>query len=206
MTVHRILATLVMTRPRHVRTVRQKMQELTRNDRVRILLIKNFLCVRHHSRNNSLRAGKLLTRIPCQLQHTYRVNYKMRTVSIIQHAHRAGTCNFTVSCKSNQSEFRRNLQKLCNISKKANFRRYFDAPIVPISLKFRSNVRNFAWHFVLRTTKFHTTVYFGERNSVEHFVCWSRNQTECGFFFNDRVFTEISKYTHTHVHRTFALN
>jgi len=21
---------------------------------------------------------------------------------------------------------------------------------------------------------------FGERNFVEHFVCWSRNQTECG--------------------------
>ena len=39
-TVHRILATLVMTRARHVRTVRQKMQELSRNDRVRILLNK----------------------------------------------------------------------------------------------------------------------------------------------------------------------
>ena len=161
MTVHRILATLVMTRARHVRTVRQKMQELTRNDRVRILLIKNFLCVRQHGRNNSLRAGKLLTRIPCQLRHAYRVNYKMRTVSIIQHAHRADTCSFTVSCKSNQSEFRRNLPKLCDISKKADFRRYFDAPIGPISLKFRSNVRNFAWHFVLRTTKFRTTVYLG---------------------------------------------
>ena len=58
LTVHRILATLVMTRARHVRTVRQKMQELTRNDRVRILVIKNFLCVRQHGRNNSLRAGK----------------------------------------------------------------------------------------------------------------------------------------------------
>ena len=57
-TVHRILATLVMPRARHVRTVRQKMQELSRNDRVRILLIKNFLCVRQHGRNNSLRAGK----------------------------------------------------------------------------------------------------------------------------------------------------
>ena len=57
-TVHRILATLVMTRARHVRTVRQKMQELSRNDRVRILLIKNFLSVRQHGRNNSLRAGK----------------------------------------------------------------------------------------------------------------------------------------------------
>ena len=42
-TVHRILATLVMTRARHVRTVRQKMQELARNDRVRIFLIKNCL-------------------------------------------------------------------------------------------------------------------------------------------------------------------
>ena len=144
-TVHRILATLVMTRARHVRTVRQKMQELTRNDRVRILLIKNVLCVRQHGRNNSLCAGKLLTRIPCQLRH----------------AHRAGTCSSTVSCKSNQSEFRQNLPKLCDISKKANFRRYFDAPIVPISLKFCSNVPNFTWHFVLRTTKFCATVYLG---------------------------------------------
>ena len=157
MTVHRILATLVMTRARHVRTVRQKMQELTRNDRVRILLIKNFLCVRQDGRNNSLCAGKLLTQVPCNLRHAYCANYKMRTVSIVQHAHRAGTCSFTVSCKSNQSEFRRNLPKLCDISKKANFRRYFDAPIVPISLKFRSNVQNFAWHFVLRTTKFRGT-------------------------------------------------
>ena len=41
-TVHRILATLVMTRAQHIHTVRQKKQELTRNDRVRILLIKNL--------------------------------------------------------------------------------------------------------------------------------------------------------------------
>ena len=130
------------------------MQELTRNNRVRILLIKNFLCVRQHGRNNSLRASKLLTRIPRQLRHAYRVNYKMRTMSIIQHAHRAGTCSFTVSCKSNH------LPKLCDISKRANFRRYFDAPIVPISLKFCSNVRNFAWHFVLWTTKFRGNISF----------------------------------------------
>ena len=32
MTLHRILATLVMTRARHVQTVRQKKQELTRNN------------------------------------------------------------------------------------------------------------------------------------------------------------------------------
>ena len=137
------------------------MQELTRNNQVRKLLIKNFLCVRKHGRNNSLHAGKLLTQIPCQLRHAYRVNYKMRNVSIIQHAHRAGTCRFTVSCKSNQSEFRRNLPKLCDISKKANFRRYFDGTIVPMSVNFRSNVRNFAWHFVVPTTKFRTTVYLG---------------------------------------------
>ena len=42
-TLHRILATLVMTRTQHIHTVRQKKQELTRNDRVRILLIKNFV-------------------------------------------------------------------------------------------------------------------------------------------------------------------
>ena len=47
-TVHRILATLVMTHARHVRTVRQKMPELSRNNCVRILLIKNFFCVRQH--------------------------------------------------------------------------------------------------------------------------------------------------------------
>ena len=42
------------TRARHVR---QRMQELSRNDVVRILLIKNFLCVGQHGRNNSLCAG-----------------------------------------------------------------------------------------------------------------------------------------------------
>ena len=113
------------------------MQELSRNDRP--------LCYS--------------TRIPCQLQHAYRVNYKMRTVSIIKYAHRAGTCSFTVLCKSNESKFRGNLPKLCGILKKANFCRYFHAPIIPISLKFRANVRNFAWHFVPRTTKFCATVY-----------------------------------------------
>ena len=41
------------------------------------------------------------TRLPCKLQ-------KMRTVSVIKHAHRAGTCSFTVLCKSIESEFRRN--------------------------------------------------------------------------------------------------
>ena len=81
--------------------------------------------------------------------------------------------NSATSCKSNQSEFRRNLPKLCDISQKANFRQYFDGPIVPISLKFRSNVRNFAWHFVLRTTKFHATVYLGSE------IPWNI-KTECG--------------------------
>ena len=73
-TLHTILATFVMKRARHVCTVKQKKQELTRNDRVRIFLIKNFLCFRQHGGNNSLRASKILTRIPCQLQHVYRVN------------------------------------------------------------------------------------------------------------------------------------
>jgi len=39
-TLHRILATLVMTRAQHIHTVRQKKQELTRNDSVKILLTK----------------------------------------------------------------------------------------------------------------------------------------------------------------------
>ena len=94
----------------------------------------------------------------------------MRTVSIIKHAHRAGTFSFTVLCKSNESEFRRNLPKLCDISKKANFRRYFDAPIVPISLKFRANVRNFAWRFVPRTMKFRLKFRWGKRNFAQQFI------------------------------------
>ena len=51
--LHRILATLVMTRAQHIHTVRHKKQELTRNDRVRILLIKNLLCFRQNSRADS---------------------------------------------------------------------------------------------------------------------------------------------------------
>ena len=61
-------------------------------------------------------------------------------------------------CKIKESKFRRNLPKLCDISKKANFRRYFDAPIVHISLKFRANVRNFP-------LKFRATVYLGSEIS-----------------------------------------
>ena len=75
----------------------------------------------------------------------------------------------TVLCKIKESKFPRNLPKLCDISKKANFRRYFDTPIVHISLKFRANVRNFAWLFVPRTTKFRlkfrATVYLGSEIS-----------------------------------------
>lgn len=41
-------STLVMTRVQHIHMVRQKKQELTQNDHVRILLIKNFLCFRQH--------------------------------------------------------------------------------------------------------------------------------------------------------------
>ena len=52
-TLHRILATLVMTRAQHIDTVRQKKQELTWNDRVRILLIKNLLCFRQNSTADS---------------------------------------------------------------------------------------------------------------------------------------------------------
>jgi len=73
--------------------------------------------------------------------------------------------NSTVLCKSNESEFQGNLPKLCVISKEAKFCRYFDEPIVPISLKFHANVRNFAWHFVPRW-KFHLR----KRNFVQQFI------------------------------------
>ena len=56
------------------------------------------------------------------------------------------------------------------ILKKVNFRRYFDAPIVPISLKFRAKVRNFLWHFVPRTAKFHLKFRLGKRNFAQQFI------------------------------------
>ena len=52
-TLHRILATLVVTRAQHIHTVRQKKQELTRNNRVRILLIRKLLCFGQHGRADS---------------------------------------------------------------------------------------------------------------------------------------------------------
>ena len=73
----------------------------------------------------------------------------------------------TMLCKIKE---RRNLPKLCDILKKANFRRYFDAPIVHISLKFRANVRNFAWLFVPRTTKFRLKFRLGKRNFAQQFI------------------------------------
>ena len=76
----------------------------------------------------------------------------------------------TVLCKINESKFRRNLPKLCDTLKKANFRRYFDAAIVPISLKFGANVRNFAWHFVPRTTKFRLKFCLGKRKLAQQFI------------------------------------
>ena len=89
-----------------------------------------------------------------------------------------------------RANFDENVLKLCYISKKANFQRYFDALILPISFKFRANVRNFAWHLVRRTKKFRLKFRsgkqnfvweskisrnssFGERNFVHHFV-WGR--------------------------------
>ena len=66
------------------------------------------------------------TCLSCQLLHAYRVKYKMRIVSIIQHAYRASTCSFTVLCKSNESEFRRNLPKLCDISMHLLFPYYWN--------------------------------------------------------------------------------
>ena len=76
--------------------------------------------------------------------------------------------NSTVLCKSNESEFRRIFQQslpiLCDILKKVNFCPYFDAPIVPISLKRCGNVLNFAWHFVQRTMKFRTKFRLGKQN------------------------------------------
>ena len=75
--------------------------------------------------------------------------------------------NSTVLCKSNESEFRRIFQQslpiLCDILKKVNFCPYFDAPIVPISLKLCGNVLNFAWHFVQRTMRINShEISFGK--------------------------------------------
>ena len=76
----------------------------------------------------------------------------------------------TMLCKIKESKFRRNLPKLCDISKKVNFRRYFNAPMVHISLKFRANVRNFTWLFVPRTTKFRLKFRLGKRNFAQQFI------------------------------------
>ena len=84
MTLHR---TFVMAHTQHVHTVRQKIEESSWNHRVRILRVKNFLCVRQHCRNNSLLAGKL---------HVYCVNYKMLNVQ----AHAV----FSAPCKENEWE------------------------------------------------------------------------------------------------------
>ena len=55
----------------------------------------------------------------------------------------------------------------------SNFRRYFDAPIVPISLKFRVKFRlrkrNFARNFVWESEISRNSL-FGERNFVHHFL------------------------------------
>ena len=124
MTVHRILATFSFVLDNMVETI-------------------VFVRV-----NINMDTVPTMSRLPCKYY------YKMRTVSVIQHAHCAGTCSFTVLCKSNESKFQRNFPNLCDISKKANFRSYYDAPIVPISLKFRANARNFSWHFVSWMSKF----------------------------------------------------
>ena len=98
-TLHRILATLVMARAQHVRTVRQKMQKLSRNDHVRILIIKNLISF---VLDNTVETIAFLlvnistdtlptTCLSRQLRHAYRVNSKMRTESIIQHAYRVST-------------------------------------------------------------------------------------------------------------------
>ena len=76
----------------------------------------------------------------------------------------------TVQCKSKERKVRRKLPKLCDISKKVNFRRYFDALIVPISLKFLADVRNFAWHFVPQTTTFHLKFHLCTQNFAQDFV------------------------------------
>lgn len=67
--------------------------------------------------------------------------------------------------RGNFAEFPQNVPKLYIILKKANFRRHFDARIVPISLKFCANVRNFALDFVPRTTKFHLKYRLGSEIS-----------------------------------------
>ena len=47
----------------------------------------------------------------------------------------------------------------------SNFCRYFDVPIVPISLKFRLRKRNFVWESEISCNSL-----FAEQNFVHHFV------------------------------------
>ena len=92
-----------------------------------------------------------------------------------------GLMGGTVLCKSNEGEFCRISTKLYNISKKGNFRRYFDALIVPISFKFRANVRNFAWHLVPWTKKFRLKFRSGKRNFARNFFWESKISRNSSF-------------------------
>ena len=52
---------------------------------------------------------------------------------------------------------------------------HFDPRTTKFRLKFRLGKQNFVWESEISRNSL-----FGEQNFVEHFVCWSRNQTECG--------------------------
>ena len=101
--------------------------------------------------------------------------------------------------RANFDEFRRNLTKLCDISKEANFRHYFDEK--PTQLLFRyyrnfvqmreishgisfeisSGEAKFRATFLRRGAKFRVTFHLAERNFVRHFVWWSKISCNISF-------------------------
>ena len=77
----------------------------------------------------------------------------------------------TVLCKSNESEYRRNLTKLCDISKEANFRRYFNEESTqPLFRYYRNFVQmreishGISFEISSGEAKFQATFRVGERN------------------------------------------
>ena len=79
----------------------------------------------------------------------------------------------TVLCKSNESEFRRNLTKLCDISKEANFRRYFDEKSTQLLFRYYGNFvqmseisHGIPFEISSGEAKFRATFHVGQRNFV----------------------------------------